>query len=290
MSNTRRTIAVATTAALFSITGCSHAGGGADRSGSARSEVATVHGASPGVAAASAVSVNDQRPLIRPDSSTEDRNALQNAWTKCLAERGVPTVKDATGTVGKPAANPADPPYAAAFTACAAKEPEGWLAREARTDPAYGDLMREVVQCLKDKGYANAHLENTPPQVKYGSVDEFLRADRDESACVSTVFVAKIKSTTASGDAAAARWTFAATSPGGPVAGITASRHHGGTAARHHGHGRTVATCHAEASASVGVSRAARTAGYTPAAMPTTIAPSSPPPAADIGTTVGQCW
>lgn len=107
-----------------------------------------------------------ERPLVRPDTSDEEFVALQNAWTDCLREHGVPVLDAPPGAVRKPTVDTALPQYKAATDACAAKQPEDWKDIEARTDPQYRDRQRAELQCFKDHGI-KAELQGEPPHIVF---------------------------------------------------------------------------------------------------------------------------
>jgi hypothetical protein len=173
---------LAATMVTLVITGCGESGG------SAAPDIATLRSAE--APAASSPAVQD-RPVIRPDASADDIAALERVYFKCLDEAGVPVAKSADGEYGKPK-DPgalADKPAA---RACAAKQPESWLDRERRDNPEFVDRLRDAVACLKDKGF-KARLDGDPPQIRYSSTREFMRAGDAETECQKEAFSARIR-------------------------------------------------------------------------------------------------
>jgi hypothetical protein len=177
--------ALAMTAVTFLVTGC---GGATD---SSAPEIATLRSADAPAASAPAT---QERPLIRPDASAEEIDALHQAHFRCLEAEGAPVAKSADGRYDKPT-DPAalnDKSWGPAFKACSAKEPESWLAREQRDNPEYVDRLRDAVKCLKDKGF-KARVDNEPPSIVYANNAEFMRADEAEGECQEQAFSARIK-------------------------------------------------------------------------------------------------
>ncbi|MFI5845799.1 hypothetical protein ACIA8K_39450 [Catenuloplanes sp. NPDC051500] len=173
-----RILVVAIGTALL-VGGC---GGGAE---TADSEVATLQS----VPATGTTPAAEERPLVRPDASTEEYRALQSVWFACLEQHGM-TLQGDPQTAQKPA-----PPeeYPEATAACAAKEPESWMMRDERLNPEYPDLMRAVVACLKEKGYDVSFEAEPRAKVKYGSTEDLLRADNDSIACTDRIFAERAK-------------------------------------------------------------------------------------------------
>jgi hypothetical protein len=167
------------------VSGC---GGSGDTTTTA--DVATLRSDGPVASSAPA----QERPLIRPDSSTADIKALEQAHFQCLEKEGVPVAKSENGEYGKPQ-DPAalqDKRWGPAFKACASKEPESWLDRERRDNPEFADYLREAVKCLQKRGF-KAHLDGDPPQIRYSSTKEFMRAGDAEVECQNEAFSSRIK-------------------------------------------------------------------------------------------------
>ncbi|MFI5843715.1 hypothetical protein ACIA8K_28840 [Catenuloplanes sp. NPDC051500] len=96
------------------------------------------------------------RPIIRPDASREEIEALVQAYHSCLNDNGFPQWKNAEGRFDKPpgevAVAPVDPAAAERATkVCANEEPESWTAVEER-NPEYRDLLEDQADCMNDKG------------------------------------------------------------------------------------------------------------------------------------------
>lgn len=165
---------------LLSVAACAaHPAGGAP-------DVATLQ--SPGPVRASSAAPASQRPVLRPDMTDAEIVALQNAYSGCLAEHGVP-VTGAAGAneVRKPTVDLSLPQYAAARTACAAKEPESWRDVVARTDPQYADRVRAELRCLTDQGI-KAELRGQPPYVVFTDDRQVGRAMDLEPECERKAF------------------------------------------------------------------------------------------------------
>jgi hypothetical protein len=153
---------------LLALGGC---GGGDDK---ADPGVATLRSESP-AAGRPSPSPAQQRPVLRPDMSDAEVIALENAWTRCLGDHGVPLQPAVPDAVVKPTVDLTLPQYKAATQACAVKEPEDWRDVEARTDPQYADRLRVEVQCLKDKGI-KAELRGQPPHIVFVDDRQVARA------------------------------------------------------------------------------------------------------------------
>ncbi|WP_326835322.1 hypothetical protein VSH64_10405 [Amycolatopsis rhabdoformis] len=114
--------------------------------------VAALPGSTAPASPSATTSVDDARPLIRPDTDGAETQRLIEAWTKCLTDHGIPDVK-------REHDHPL-PQYRPAHEACAAKEPEFLQDRLKRTDPgSYQDGMRALVACLKAHG---VEVKDTP--------------------------------------------------------------------------------------------------------------------------------
>lgn len=173
---------LAATVVTLVITGCG------DNGGSAAPDIATLRSVEPSAANSPAV---QDRPVIRPDASADDIAALEQVYFKCLDEAGVPVAKSDDGKYGKPK-DPAALTSTPAAQACAAKQPESWLDRERRDNPEFVDRLRDAVACLKEKGF-KARLDGDPPQIRYSSTREFMRAGDAEIECQKEAFSARIR-------------------------------------------------------------------------------------------------
>jgi hypothetical protein len=142
----RRWLALAA-ASLCLLAGCS------DDPGKDEAPVASLGSAgAPAAPSAAAGDVNDQRPLVRLDATDEEKARLVDEWAECLTKEGGPGFRDpGTGDFKRALLDSKSKP---ALAACAAKEPEDYDARQARTNPsAYRDNNREWYQCAKEQGY-----------------------------------------------------------------------------------------------------------------------------------------
>ncbi|MEV0395086.1 hypothetical protein [Polymorphospora rubra] len=130
--------------------------------------------------------------MIRPDATEGDIQLLWNGWGRCLEDAGVPMNKDAAGNYGKPDGDLYGQ-YRPAADKCAVKQPESWMDRERRSDPAFADRLRDAVDCLKEKGY-QARIDPEGPRIAYSSTEEFARADADQATCEREAFSEAIAS------------------------------------------------------------------------------------------------
>jgi hypothetical protein len=89
-----------------------------------------------------------ERPLLRSDMTREEEDRLRAAWRRCLTEHGMP----ADDLEFKRRSDRPDPQAQAALAACANLEPETPWQRSKRTDPAYGDKLRDWVTCIRAAG------------------------------------------------------------------------------------------------------------------------------------------
>jgi hypothetical protein len=167
----RKLLPVVLGAVLLATTGCGSSDSGSTGNGKADPNVATLHS---DTATATTSAAPAQRPLLRPDASDDEVIALENAWTHCLGEHGVPLMPAQPGAVQKPK-DEHGPQYKEATAACANLEPEDWRDVEARTDPQYADRLRVEVQCFKEKGI-HAELRGQPPQLVFADDREVPRA------------------------------------------------------------------------------------------------------------------
>lgn len=166
------------------VTGC------CDSADPTKPQIATLRSAD---APAASTAAAQERPLIRPDATEADIKALEQTYFACLAAAGAPVAKSENGEYGKPAGDGwKDKRLGPASKACAAKEPESWFDRERRVNPEFVDRLREVVKCVKDKGF-KARLDGDPPRVRYSDTAEFMRAGDAESECQDEAFRSRIK-------------------------------------------------------------------------------------------------
>ncbi|WP_213451265.1 hypothetical protein [Rhizomonospora bruguierae] len=123
-----------------------HSSGSAD--GGTGPDVASLASASPsataGAASTAGTAAADEPPLIRPDTSEEEENRLQQRYNDCLVEHGAnPKVRGPAEDTKK---------TKAAEQACANKKPEELWERARRTDPEYADKLRDWVTCVRSHG------------------------------------------------------------------------------------------------------------------------------------------
>lgn len=98
---------------------------------------------SPG-ASATGSSAPGERPLIRPDSSSEEKERLWNAWERCLDEHGL-----GKRELDKEQASKQEKE---SERLCGSKQPEELWQRAQRTDPQYADKLRDWVTCIRSHG------------------------------------------------------------------------------------------------------------------------------------------
>jgi hypothetical protein len=142
-----RSWTISFTASVLLLAGCS---GGSANGGATGGEpsVASVTDAKPSSGAASA---QDERPLIRADTSPEEEQRFMDLYLKCLEQKGVPKKTDSGLKLTAAQQAKADSGYAA----CASKQPEDYTFRLKRTDPAaYADSRQKEARCLKSHGIA----------------------------------------------------------------------------------------------------------------------------------------
>ncbi|MEV6630326.1 hypothetical protein AB0M54_06195 [Actinoplanes sp. NPDC051470] len=162
------------------LTGCS---GGADDSSS--DDVASVVSIKPPQpSSSSAPSSSSERPLIRTDTSDDEKERLMQLWLSCLDKNGAGTADkrklaaDSTGGAAKANVDPAfEARYKQAEKLCANKEPEQVWERAKRLDPAYADKLRDWVTCTRSQGIdaweSDGYLtfESLPPENQMKKVD-----------------------------------------------------------------------------------------------------------------------
>jgi hypothetical protein len=146
MFELKRVAALVATLTLVSITACGHAAKPTGAATTADPGVATLRSGAATAQPSPSIAV-DERPLIRVDTTGEEAQKLWTAWGQCLRDRGVNIQPEKPSTEIL-----AQPQNAGAVSACAAKRPETFMERDARTDPAYADHFRAYIQCIRDKG------------------------------------------------------------------------------------------------------------------------------------------
>lgn len=145
MINRKICVATAILAAL-TVPGCTDS----PAAEQARPEVATLQ-SKPATTTPSAAA-DDQRPLIRADTSQEEVNKMLNAYNLCLRDQGVPG-QDVGRGYWKPTEQAEGGKHRAAFAACHVKNPELAVDRLKRHDYAeYADRFRAYVACVKAAG------------------------------------------------------------------------------------------------------------------------------------------
>jgi hypothetical protein len=121
------------------VVGLAGACGGQNQSGGGSSQVASAVSEKPGSTPAAAPSPSE-RPLVRPDATTEERVALNQPWEACMKKEG---------------ANSGDKlrtHYEAASKKCEYLNPEEPWQRAKRLDPNYLDKFDKWISCAKSKG------------------------------------------------------------------------------------------------------------------------------------------
>jgi len=109
-------------------------------------DVATIVGTKSPSAAASSAAV--ERPLIRPDTSDEEKDRLDQLWNECRKANGAKMeIYQGEEIVDKTA-----PESERATEKCVNKLPEDLWERAKRTDPLYEDKLRAWVKCIQSHG------------------------------------------------------------------------------------------------------------------------------------------
>ncbi|WP_033339624.1 hypothetical protein [Catenuloplanes japonicus] len=145
-------------------------------------DVATLTTDTPAASASPAASAQE-RPLLRPDASSEEEDRYYDVYWTCLSDHGVPGyTKEADGSVAtapKPGAGQGrGDDDAAAVAACANLEPETPWQRSQRTDPHYADRLRDWITCIRSHGIDAFEedgflaFESLPSEDKMRFVDE----------------------------------------------------------------------------------------------------------------------
>ena len=144
--------------AVFAVVAATGALGacGAESASGDEPNVATVVGASASASASagagasapvvSASAAAEERPLIRTDTSAEEKDRLYEVWIACLEANGLP--RKETGLQVSVSAEV----EAKAQTACSSKHPESVWERAKRLDPQYADKLHAWVACLRSHG------------------------------------------------------------------------------------------------------------------------------------------
>jgi hypothetical protein len=133
-----------------------------------------------------AVSVDDSRPLDRPDTTAEEQDRMYLAFWNCLTSHGIPKV---------PVANSHKPmddgraAYAPARKACAAKEPEDYKDRLQRHEPEkYLDNIRKQIKCVQDKGFKITTGPANDPEIGFPDKSQVPRGLDAVSECEEKYF------------------------------------------------------------------------------------------------------
>lgn len=154
-------IASAAVAVTLLLTGCSAS---SDSAESAHVASIAPTSAPTGATSTPSGSVDDQRPLVRADTSPEQAHRLWEEYYACERDNGIPTVNQ-DGNL-KPM-DDGSAKYADARAACASMEPEGYQDRMARNNPGeYQDRFRAYEQCMGTHGMT----VKREPDVSPGSV------------------------------------------------------------------------------------------------------------------------
>ncbi|MGA5301803.1 hypothetical protein ACPCHT_17875 [Nucisporomicrobium flavum] len=129
------------------VAGCSS--GDDDAGGGKVATLASADGPKP----SASVGVDDQRPVIRLDATEAEQEQLWHTWEACLVKEGGSEFRGQKG-VYLEKLHGEDPTYKPVFAKCAAKEPEDYVSRLERTDPAASkDAWHRLYLCVKGKGY-----------------------------------------------------------------------------------------------------------------------------------------
>ena len=177
-----RKLIIATTLATLALAGCDSAGPAPqDR------PVASLKSTAPSPTAG-----KEERPVYPLDNDPVVSDQIGRPYWQCLKDQGIPMDSATADGLGKPMVDRNDPEHRAGFDKCAAKEPEFWIDREARTNPEYADHLRVAVKCLTAKGF-KAHLKTDPVEIGFASRDEQIRAIDDRDRCLREAFADRLK-------------------------------------------------------------------------------------------------
>ncbi|WP_406002901.1 hypothetical protein [Streptomyces sp. NBC_00829] len=136
---------LATVAALASMGLLGACGGGSESTDDARDTgVASVAGPKK---ASPSPSAQNERPLIRPDTSEGEEHRVSQVWMDCLSKKGVKMLMNADGSYKGPFRQ--DAPYKEAQKTCGSKEPELLEMRAAREDPEFREKADRWEKCLR---------------------------------------------------------------------------------------------------------------------------------------------
>ncbi|MFF0516788.1 hypothetical protein [Streptomyces sp. NPDC004250] len=187
----RRLAAAAALASLCLLTACDSGGG--DGEAADDTGVVSVTGGDKQQEEAAQV----ERPLIRPDTSDEEKDRLEQVYLDCLAQQDLRMVTNKGGEyegtykgidtrVEKDQAKIAD-----ARKKCAAKEPETLPQRSAREDPEYHKKFDKWLDCMRSHGMKVEASPDNPGT--FGFPEGLPPADKQRwvEKCESEAFVAK---------------------------------------------------------------------------------------------------
>ena len=145
--------------AALALTAC----GSPDRPG-AGPEVATLRSEAP--QAEPSVNVEDQRPLIRSDTSKDEMGRIYQVYDQCLRDHGLPG-KDLGRGLWKATVEEESGTYPEVFAACHAKAPESVIDRLKRQNyDEYSDRYHAFVTCIRNAG-VDVSTNGDGPLIKF---------------------------------------------------------------------------------------------------------------------------
>ena len=121
-----------------------------------------------------------QRPQLRVDSSEEDRIRLNNIWTSCLRDQGVPTYQK--GKWLFPGNDKDD--FKAEFKTCQSKQPRQPASEDPARNPHYAKDNRNWIKCI-NRDSPVIKIRETPDGWTY--VKDYGANDAREAAFERTV-------------------------------------------------------------------------------------------------------
>ena len=145
--------------AAFALTAC----GSADRPGTG-AEVATLQSEAP--QGPPSGNVEDQRPLIRSDTSKDEMGRIYQVYNDCLRDHGLPG-KDLGRGMWKATVEEESGTHTEVFAACHAKEPESVIDRLKRQNyDEYSDRYHAFVTCIRNAG-VDVSTNGDGPLIKF---------------------------------------------------------------------------------------------------------------------------
>lgn len=188
----RRLAAAAALASLGLITACGGGGSGSSASGKgAGSQDTGVASVTDPSAKPTQVLTQVERPLIRPDTSDEEADRLDQIYQGCLQQHGLHMDKNTEGSFRGSYTDTDSTKIAAAKKACASKQPETLPERDARQNPAWKDKYVKWINCMNAHGLDVVATYDTPGE--FGFVKGLPPENKEKwvNVCESQAYVTK---------------------------------------------------------------------------------------------------